>query len=121
MSLFGKKKENAEPAARCRGAGDFPGPAESRAADACCGKPADGICCVKVLGTGCRSCHQLYENVRAAVTKAGIPVEVEYVTDMEKIMSYGIMTTPALVINGQVVSAGKVLKEAEVCGFLERA
>ena len=92
---FGKKKEEEKPSC-------------------CCGKPVEGICCVKVLGAGCKSCHELYENTRAAVQAAGLELEVEYVTDMEKIMVYGGMSMPAIVINETVVSSGKVLKTAEV-------
>lgn len=69
---------------------------------------------IKVLGAGCKSCHEMYENTRKAVKNAGIDVEVEYVTDMEKIMAYGIMSMPGLVVNEKVVSAGKVLKAADV-------
>ena len=69
---------------------------------------------IKVLGAGCKSCHEMYENTRKAVKDAGIDVEVEYVTDMEKIMAYGIMSMPGLVVNEKVVSAGKVLKAADV-------
>ena len=74
----------------------------------------EGICCVKVLGAGCKSCHELYENTQAAVKAAGLELEVEYVTDMEKIMAYGVMSMPAIVVNETVVSSGKVLKTAEV-------
>ena len=49
-----------------------------------------------------------------AVAKIGVDVEVEYITDMEKVMSYGVMSMPALVVNEKVVSAGKVLKASEI-------
>ena len=74
----------------------------------------DGICCVKVLGAGCKSCHEQYENAKTAVKAMGLSVEVEYITDMEKVMAYGVMSMPAIVVNEQVVSMGKVLKAAEV-------
>ena len=80
----------------------------------CCGKSVDGICCIKVLGAGCKSCHALYEATREAVKKLDLSIEVEYITDMEKIMEYGVMRMPALVLNDKVVSMGKVLKAAEV-------
>ena len=80
----------------------------------CCGKTVDGICCVKVLGAGCKSCHELYENTKAAVTALGLELEVEYITDMEKVMEYGVMSMPAIVVNEKVVSMGKVLKAVEV-------
>ena len=55
----------------------------------CCGAPVNGICCVKVLGAGCKSCHEQYENAQAAVKALGLDLEVEYITDMEKAMGYG--------------------------------
>ena len=69
---------------------------------------------IKVLGAGCKSCHQQYENVLTAVHNLGLSAEVEYVTDMEKVMSYGVMTMPAIVIDEKVAAAGKVLKVEEV-------
>lgn len=83
---------------------------ESAEAPVCCA----GIQSIKVLGTGCKSCHDMYENTQKAVHAAGLEVEVEYVMDMEKIMTYGIMSMPGLAINEEVVSAGKVLKPADV-------
>ena len=69
---------------------------------------------IKVLGAGCKSCHELYENTKAAVSALGLNTEVEYVTDMKKIMEYGVMSMPAVVVNEKVVSMGKVLKAADV-------
>ncbi len=80
----------------------------------CCTEPVDVICCIKVLGAGCKSCHALLEATKEAVKNMGLNNEVEYVTDMEKIMVYGVMSMPALVVNEKVVSMGKVLKAAEV-------
>lgn len=81
----------------------------------CCGrKTVTGICCIKVLGTGCKSCHTLYEAVKETVHNLDLKVEVEYITDMEKIMAYGVMRMPALVVNEKVISMGKVLKADEV-------
>lgn len=93
---FGKKKE------------------EKQVPACCCGAPVDGICCVKVLGAGCKSCHEQYENAKAAVKALGLDLEVEYITDMEKVMGYGVMSMPAIVVNEKVVSMGKVLKAADV-------
>lgn len=73
---------------------------------------------IKVLGAGCKSCHEQYENVKKAVSELGISIEVEYITNMEKIMEYGAMSMPAIVVNGQVVSTGKVLKAADVVKLL---
>lgn len=74
----------------------------------------EGVCCVKVLGAGYKSCGKQYENAKAAVMAIGLPIEVEYITDMPEIMKYGVMNMPALVVNEKVVSAGRVLKAAEV-------
>ena len=87
---------------------------EDESAGCCCGAPVEGICCVKVLGAGCKSCHEQYENAKAAVKALGLDLEVEYITDMEKIMGYGVMSMPAIVVNEKVVSMGKVLKTADV-------
>ncbi len=89
-------------------------------ADICCGEAVDGICCIKVLGSGCKSCHALLEATKAAVKNMRVSIEVEYVTDMEKIMEYGVMSMPALVVNENVVSMGKVLKAAEVEALLHK-
>lgn len=86
----------------------------------CCGKTVDGICCIKVLGSGCKSCHALLEATQEAVHSMGLTIEIEYVTDMEKIMQYGVMSMPALVVNEQVASMGKVLKSKEVEKLLKK-
>lgn len=59
---------------------------------------------IKVLGAGCKSCHEQHENVKKAVANMKLDAEVEYITDMEKVMSYGVMSMPAIVVNEQVVS-----------------
>ena len=73
---------------------------------------------IKVLGGGCRSCEALLKAAKEAVANKGIDAEVEYITDMEKIMKYGVMSMPALMIDEKVVSAGKVLKAKEVEKYL---
>ena len=75
---------------------------------------------IKILGGGCASCKKLYENTKKAVAETGIKAEVEYITDMQKIMEYGVMKMPALVVNEQVVAMGKVLKPAEIVKLLEK-
>ena len=125
MTLFniGKKKEEEKQVSACCCGNSGPKAEESAGccaetkADhsaACCGAPVDGICCIKVLGAGCKSCHEQYENAKAAVKALGLDIEVEYITDMEKVMGYGVMSMPAIVVNEQVVSMGKVLKTADV-------
>lgn len=71
-----------------------------------------------MLGPGCKSCHELNEAAKATVKELGMAIDVEYITDMEKIVSYGVMSMPALVINDKVVSAGKALKTAEIIKLL---
>jgi small redox-active disulfide protein 2 len=73
---------------------------------------------IKVLGGGCRNCENLLAAVKEAVSEKGIEAEIEYVTDMSKIMEYGIMSTPALMVDNKVVSMGRVLKAKEVMKLL---
>ena len=74
---------------------------------------------IKILGSGCKSCHALCENAQAAAKSVGIEAQVELITDMKKIMEYGVMSTPALVVNEKVVSMGRVLKEADIAKLLK--
>lgn len=73
---------------------------------------------VKVLGSGCKRCHELYKNAQEAVQSLGCEADVKYVTDLEKLMAYNIMTPPALVVNEKVVSTGKMLSSAQVAAAL---
>ena len=73
---------------------------------------------IKVLGGGCCRCENLLEAVKEAVAEKGIEAEIEYITDMGKIMEYGIMSTPALMINNKVVSMGRVLKAKDIAKYL---
>ncbi|MDD6033099.1 MAG: thioredoxin family protein [Oscillospiraceae bacterium] len=111
---FGKKKEEKASACCCGEEKTAPCCGGEEKAASCCGRPVSGICCVKVLGAGCKSCHELYENTRSAVQALGLSVEVEYVTDMQKIAAFGVISMPAIVVNDRVVSAGRVLRAAEV-------
>lgn len=121
MSLFGKKKEETKaPACCCNGAVPTGETTEVNGASECCGEKADGNCCIKVLGAGCASCHKQYENVKEAVSNIGLNIEVEYITDMEKVMAYGVMSMPAIVVNDKVVSMGKVLKASDVEKLLKK-
>ncbi len=74
---------------------------------------------VKVLGSGCAKCNKLEDAAKSALATLGQPQEVEHVTDFAKIAEFGVMTTPALVIGGEVVSTGKVLKPQEVVELLK--
>ena len=73
---------------------------------------------IKVLGGGCCKCENLLEAVKEAVAEKEINAEIEYITDMAKIMEYGIMSTPALMVDNKVVSMGRVLKAKEVLKYL---
>ena len=75
---------------------------------------------IKILGGGCASCKKLYENTKKAVAETGITADTEYITDMEKVMAYGVMSMPALVVNEQVATMGKVLKPAEIAKILKK-
>jgi small redox-active disulfide protein 2 len=63
---------------------------------------------IQILGTGCPKCNQLYQNAEEAAQAAGIDAQLEKVTDLADIMAMGVMVTPALVIDGQVKTSGKV-------------
>lgn len=69
---------------------------------------------VKILGSGCAKCNELEANAKSAMETLGLIPEIEHVTDFIQIASYGVMTTPALVIDGKVVSLGKVLTVDEL-------
>jgi small redox-active disulfide protein 2 len=70
---------------------------------------------VQVMGSGCKKCHQLYENAVQALGEES----VEYVTDIARVADAGIMSTPALVVDGKQVSAGRVLKPAEISALVK--
>lgn len=74
---------------------------------------------VKVLGGGCCKCETLLENTKEAITNLGIDAEVEYITDFAVIGSYGIMSTPAIIVDEKIVSMGKVLKSSEIEKLLQ--
>ncbi|HLN20108.1 MAG TPA: thioredoxin family protein [Bacteroidales bacterium] len=69
---------------------------------------------IKILGTGCPKCKTLEKVTREAVTEMGVNADILKEEDIVKIMGYGIMYTPGLVINGKVVSSGRVLSSKEV-------
>ena len=75
---------------------------------------------VKVLGSGCKKCNALESNVKSALKHLQINTNVEHVTDFSEIASYGVMSTPALVVNEKVVSVGKVLKTDEAIKLLQK-
>jgi len=74
---------------------------------------------IKILGSGCSKCNQLKENTETALKEAGIEAEIVKVTDFKDIASYGVMQTPALVIDGKVASFGKVLKPQDIVKLIK--
>ncbi len=76
---------------------------------------------IKILGPGCTRCQQLEKTTKEVVKELGIDAEVEEVKDVNKIMEYPILTTPGLVINEQVVCAGRVPTKDEVTQFIANA
>jgi small redox-active disulfide protein 2 len=73
---------------------------------------------LKILGTGCKKCKQLEANTREAVAKLGIEANIEKVEDIQKIMEFGVMGTPALVVDGEVKISGKLAKAKEIEKYL---
>lgn len=76
---------------------------------------------VKVLGSGCAKCRALEESVRSALEELGMDAAVDHVTDFSRIAAYGVMSTPALVIDGKVVSYGKALSKDEAKAVIQKA
>lgn len=104
MGLFNKKK--GETKSCCCGGSCTP---ESMA-EAETAKAASGV---KVLGGGCAKCNALEAAVRSALEELGMDTTIDHVTDFGQIAAYGVMSTPALVVDGKVVSFGKVLSKDE--------
>ena len=86
--------------------GHHGGKAAAHEASSCCcnNQQEENVCdkdnkitSIKVLGAGCKSCHKQFENVKKAVEELGLEIEVEYITDMEKVMAFGVMSMPAIV------------------------
>lgn len=75
---------------------------------------------VKILGSGCSKCNQLEKATIEALKELGMDVDVDHVSDFAEIAAYGVMTTPALVVDGKVVSYGKTLKKKEVMKLIEK-
>jgi small redox-active disulfide protein 2 len=111
MGLFGKKEEKEK--ACCCGGSCTPEDME-KAEEA---KAAPGI---KVLGSGCARCNALEASVKEALAELGMDTVIEHVTDFSQIAAYGVMSTPALVVDGKVVSFGKVLTKDEVIAILKK-
>lgn len=73
---------------------------------------------IEILGSGCKKCQQLEVNVKAAIAKLGIQADVFHISDVVEIAQRGVMSTPALVVDNQVVSKGKVLSPEQIQSLL---
>jgi len=111
MKIFVKKKENSE--GRCCGDIDT----ESM-------KTAETVktegASIKVLGSGCEKCNQLEKATKEALAELQMDTTIDHVKDFAQIAAYGVMSTPALVVDGKVVSFGKALKKDEVVKILQK-
>lgn len=114
MALFNRKNRRKENTSCCNGNYD----AESMAKSDTAKSAGAGV---KVLGSGCAKCNQLEAATKAALQQLGMDEAIDHVTDFSQIATYGVMTTPALVVDGKVVSYGKVLKVDEVIKILQKA
>jgi small redox-active disulfide protein 2 len=76
---------------------------------------------IKILGTGCPNCNKLEQETKKAVSNLAIEAEIEKVTDYQKILEYNVLSTPGLVINGEVVSSGKIPSQADLISLLASA
>ena len=114
MALFGKKSKSEEtPSCCCVGNCDAESMAKAETAK------TEGAS-VKILGSGCAKCNQLEAATKAALEQLGMDAAIDHVTDFSQIAAYGVMTTPALVVDGKVVSYGKVLKTEDVAKILQK-
>lgn len=111
MGLFGKKKEEKSTCC-CNGNCD----SETIQQE---GTMKSSDAAIKILGSGCSKCNQLEAATKEALIELGMNTTIDHVTDFTQIASYGVMTTPALVVKGKVVSYGKVLKKDEVMTLIQ--
>ena len=114
MSLFGKRDRKEGTSSCCCG-GNCDAESMAKAENA----KTEGAS-VKVLGSGCAKCSQLETATKEALQQLGMDTVIDHVTDFSQIAAYGVMSTPALVIDGKVVSYGKVLKIEEVVKILQK-
>jgi len=76
---------------------------------------------IKILGTGCAKCKKLYAEAEKAVAASGVPVEIEKVESIDEIVKYGVMMTPALVIDEEVKTSGRVLSSSDIAKLIATA
>ncbi len=75
---------------------------------------------IKILGIGCAKCQQLEKMIRETLVESGAEADVEHVTDFKRIAEYGVFNTPAVVVNGEVKSVGKIPKKEEILAWLRK-
>lgn len=73
---------------------------------------------IQVLGTGCKKCASLKENVEAALKQSGVEADIQKIEDINEIVKFGVMSTPALAVDGEVKIVGKVASTEEIIGIL---
>lgn len=76
---------------------------------------------IKILGSGCAKCNQVEKIVKEAVAEAGVDARIEHVTDFRKIAEFGVLSTPSVVVDGQVKSVGKIPKKEDVKTWIGKA
>lgn len=111
MGLFNRNKKEEKTSCCCGGC------SPEAMAQAEAGKASSGV---KVLGSGCAKCNALEQAAREALAELGIETTIDHVTDFAQIAAYGVMSTPALVVDGKVVSYGKVLKKDEAKDLIRK-
>ena len=111
MGLF-KRNKKEEKTSCCCGSCTPEAMAQAEA-----GKASSGV---KVLGSGCAKCNALEQAAREALAELGMETTIDHVTDFAQIAAYGVMSTPALVVDGKVVSYGKVLKKDEAKDLIRK-
>ena len=82
--------------------------------------PVDGID-IKVLGAGCPACDRLEQNLMLLIEKMGLEASIEHVRDFKEISQYGVMGSPALVVNGKIKAVGSVASRARLKAFIQEA
>lgn len=75
---------------------------------------------IKILGPGCPKCQQTEKIVKEAVAEAGVEAEVEKISDIMKIMTFGVISTPAVVVDGQVKSVGKIPNKEDILSWIKK-
>ncbi len=113
MGLFEKKNQEEKKECCCGGNCDCESMEAAEEAK------AEGAS-IKILGGGCAKCQALEAATKQALAELGMDTAIDHVTDFGEIASYGVMSTPALVVSGKVLSCGKVLKKEEIIQLLQK-